>query len=435
MLPGPVSLDRVVTTEVLESRPSRAPDYLRENESLREISRQLSISPQAALQALVEQAVQLCRAESAGVSLAERDPETGQEFFRWHAVAGRLAPFLNATLPRYFSPCGEVLDRRSTLLMSGMVGHYEYVGTLGMPLPEVLLVPFFQKGEPIGTVWVVHHSDGQAFEREDKRLLESLAEFTSGIARAYYSVRDLEKTVADLNAERAAREQMVDTITHDLRTPITATKLAAQVLQRKLESEVAHKSLQRVIFNMDRAERMIRDMLDARRLKAGEGLPVMVGECRLDVVIQAAVKDLSDLHGPRFELANALGEIRGSWDDGGIQRIVENLGTNAVKYGSEDKPVTVALRVKNNAIEISVHNEGAPIGSQDQEALFKPFRRSEAAIRAGKKGWGLGLTLVKGLAEAHGGKVNVRSSADDGTTFSVELPSATPLSVQHPVLQ
>ena len=420
--PGPVPIDRVIATQDLFSRPSRAPEYVAESAALRDLTRKLAESPRAALGALVDHARRLCRAESAGVSIAETEAN-GIEIFRWHAVSGRLAPFLNGTMPRHFSPCGEVLARKSTLLMRGMEGHYEYVNGLAVPLPEVLLVPFFQNGEPIGTVWVVQHGSAH-FDAEDQRLLESLSEATSGIVQSYLAIRKLEETVADLSRERDLRQRLVDSITHDLRTPLTAARLTAQLLQRKLTDPTQGRSFDRIVFNMDRAERMIRDMLDANLVKAGETLPVNLSDCRVDDVVMNAVRDLADLHGDRFRVSNDLGGISGRWDASGIQRIVENLGTNAVKYGRAETPVSISLSVHANTLHISVHNQGVPIEPAEQERIFKPYRRTESAVKGGQKGWGLGLSLVKSLAEAHGGEVSVRSVAEEGTTFAVHLPSA-----------
>jgi signal transduction histidine kinase len=73
-------------------------------------------------------------------------------------------------------------------------------------------------------------------------------------------------------------------------------------------------------------------------------------------------------------------------------------------------------------ITLSVHNRGEPIKSEDEENLFQLFHRGTGAQAAGKRGWGLGLTIVKGIAEAHGGRVRVESSQGRGTTFFIDLP-------------
>lgn len=425
--PGSVPLDCVIATSELDTRPTRAPDYSIEVQALRELSRKLGEGPRAALQCLVDQAVRLCRAGSAGISIAET--ADGNDVFRWHAVAGQLSPFLHATLPRWFSPCGEVLGRRATILMRGMIGHYPYVGGLGLPLPEVLLVPFFEDERPVGTIWVAHHDDSR-FDREDLRLLLSLSEATTGIVRSFRSYERLEESVAEHSRERELRQRLIDTITHDLRTPLTAARLSAQMVQRKVADPAVQKNLDRIIFNMDRAERMIRDMLDANLVKAGEKLPLLLSDCDAGEVVQNTVRDLADLHGDRFQVS-APGAIRGRWDAGGLQRIVENLGSNAVKYGNADGAIRVALEVHDNELRLEVHNEGKPIAPEEQEKIFRPYRRAESAMKGSQKGWGLGLSLVKGLSEAHGGGVTVRSLEGEGTTFTVRLPSAAGVALQQ----
>jgi signal transduction histidine kinase len=100
----------------------------------------------------------------------------------------------------------------------------------------------------------------------------------------------------------------------------------------------------------------------------------------------------------------------------------ENLINNAVKYGSVNELIMFTINKLGNEVEFIVHNEGNPISAEDQASLFKPFSRIASAKNSGKKGWGLGLTLVKGVAEAHGGKVAVKSDKIYGTDFIITLP-------------
>jgi signal transduction histidine kinase len=104
--------------------------------------------------------------------------------------------------------------------------------------------------------------------------------------------------------------------------------------------------------------------------------------------------------------------------------VLENLCENAIKYGAAGRPVAVGLKQCEDRVTIAVHNEGMPIPAADQAKLFQAFKRIEGEERAqgGKTGWGLGLTLVKGIAEAHGGTVTVQSEPGTGTVFSVILP-------------
>jgi signal transduction histidine kinase len=102
--------------------------------------------------------------------------------------------------------------------------------------------------------------------------------------------------------------------------------------------------------------------------------------------------------------------------------VLENLCGNAIKYGAPHRPVRVTILELGDSVTIEVHNEGTPISAADREKLFHPFKRIDAADRvAGPAGWGLGLTLVKGIVEAHGGHITVQSDVGIGTAFLVTL--------------
>jgi signal transduction histidine kinase len=104
--------------------------------------------------------------------------------------------------------------------------------------------------------------------------------------------------------------------------------------------------------------------------------------------------------------------------------VIENLAENAVKYGYPDTPVKIEIVQNETLTRISVHNEGRKIEKEKRDYLFELFQRGEASETKSKWGWGVGLTLVRGITEAHGGKVRVESTEEKGTTFIVELPSS-----------
>ncbi|HXH73521.1 MAG TPA: ATP-binding protein [Bacteriovoracaceae bacterium] len=106
----------------------------------------------------------------------------------------------------------------------------------------------------------------------------------------------------------------------------------------------------------------------------------------------------------------------------GIRRIIENLCNNAIKYVSPHTPVTVRIDEDKDFVYLKVHNEGRVIPLRQQEKLFDPFKRAEGRT-VGQEGWGVGLTLVKGQADAHDGSVSVESTLEKGTTFTVGLPN------------
>jgi signal transduction histidine kinase len=184
----------------------------------------------------------------------------------------------------------------------------------------------------------------------------------------------------------------------------------------------------RLKSNLGRADHMISDLLDANRLKAGEAVPLKLGDHCLNDIAQNSLDELRQIHGDRFRLSSNE-TIRGRWCRSSLKRIIENLSSNAIKYGSDKSPISVQLqRVLtpfDDRVQITVRNEGNPIPREEQPGLFQPFHRTPTAQTGDQKGWGLGLALVKGLAQAHGGSVSLNYSDERGTEFCVDLPRVT----------
>jgi signal transduction histidine kinase len=233
--------------------------------------------------------------------------------------------------------------------------------------------------------------------------------------------QELEETVRELAEERVLRESFVATLTHDLRGPLTIAKVCAEVLMRNPRDVHQLKKFETIVRNMDRLDNMIRGLLDVTRIKSGEKVLLNISECNLNEITRAIIEEQISVHGDRFIL-KADKNIIGFWDCASIQRMIENLLGNAIKYGTPQCPITVQLVDVNKIVKISVHNEGQPIPADEQILLFEKFRRSSSATKSLQKGWGIGLTLVRGLAEAHGGQVNVRSELNEGTTFTISIP-------------
>jgi signal transduction histidine kinase len=121
------------------------------------------------------------------------------------------------------------------------------------------------------------------------------------------------------------------------------------------------------------------------------------------------------------------------WSPDELRRSLWNLVTNALKYGAPATTVTIAIRRVDDSAVISVHNEGEPIPAEEQPLLFEPFGRARRAEAGRVRGWGLGLTLVRGCVEAHGGRLELSSTAEGGTTFAMWLPlDARPFAADAP---
>ena len=173
--PGSCPIDNVIVAPP----PGKGGKQRDEREAFLALSETLSRAPQAAPQRLIESAMRLTGADSAGISLEDLEGE--KAVFRWVVVAGEFSPYLNATMPRHFSPCGTVLDRRQALVMRDPARHYGYLSQLDVPARSALLVPFGRQGKLIGTVWVTTSKQDKQFTAEDVRTVEALTTFSTAI--------------------------------------------------------------------------------------------------------------------------------------------------------------------------------------------------------------------------------------------------------------
>lgn len=241
-------------------------------------------------------------------------------------------------------------------------------------------------------------------------------------------------------AHSRIREQFMATLTHDLRNPLGVMKMAAEILLTRVpkisetESRLDIEQLgKRIVENAKRADRMIQDLLDSVVVQVGERMPLRIVECEILNVIESVRTDLDAKTQERIEVSGP--SVRGYWDCEALRRALQNLITNAIKYGDAAAPITVKVELKEEHVHISVHNSGSPIPPGDLEDLFQVFRRSENAKRSGKKGWGIGLSLVRGVSEAHGGSILAESSRECGTTFTIDIPRDARPFQNSPTLQ
>lgn len=210
---GAAPLDAIVRTEELSRRPSRPPDYARENQALVALMAALADSPATILQTLADRVLEVLHADSAGLSLLTKD----EQRFYWAAIAGAWSPHAGGGTPRNFGPCGDVLDRNAPMLFTHWERRYPYLQAATPLADEGLLVPFYVRGKAVGTIWAITHTNGHQFDAEDLRLLESLAQFASAAYQAVESIEDLrDEIVARQKAEIEVR-QLVDRLEAKIR--------------------------------------------------------------------------------------------------------------------------------------------------------------------------------------------------------------------------
>lgn len=178
--------------------------------------------------------------------------------------------------------------------------------------------------------------------------------------------------------------------------------------------------------------RMIEQILDLTRSRL-DGIEINVAPMNLCETLTAIVDELRPAHPTRVVLLRCP-PLFGTWDGDRLEQVFSNLIGNALVHGDEAQPVTVEARAEGRTVVVDVHNDGPPIPAHVQSRLFDPFRRGDRESRTAKTaGLGLGLYISHEIVGAHGGTIEIRSAAGEGTTFRVTLPGLGALESRHAV--
>lgn len=253
-------------------------------------------------------------------------------------------------------------------------------------------------------------------ERGQRELAESLLA-TERVAR-----QGVEEQHALMARQVQFGELLVGIVSHDLRNPVNVISLNAELLKRGALPPALAGSVARIQEACRMAQALIGDLLDFTQARLGPGIRVARTGGDLMEIAGKAVHELQALHPSHPIVLRTSGDGAGDWDADRIAQVVFNLVTNALVHGHPDTPVTVTVAGGPDRAVLSVHNAGEPIAPEMHASIFEPLRQGPGRQGAGTRNIGLGLYIVRQIAQAHGGSVEVASSAAGGTTFRVELP-------------
>jgi len=213
-------------------------------------------------------------------------------------------------------------------------------------------------------------------------------------------------------------EMFVGILGHDLRNPLNAVSMTARLLKRKGGADA--KAVDRILSSAERMSNMVAQLLDLTRSRLAGGIPLDKKPIHLAEIVNEAVEELRLVHPQRSIRCDVRGDDRTLGDQGRLAQVVSNLVGNAVEHGDPSLPVTVALSVSGDRLVLVVQNAGPPIPPDLLRVIFDPFRRTTARGELAK-GLGLGLFISQQIVLAHGGDIDVRSTVEDGTIFTVSL--------------
>jgi sigma-B regulation protein RsbU (phosphoserine phosphatase) len=265
-------------------------------------------------------------------------------------------------------------------------------------------------------------TDRDKYEREllnARKLAEALLQQRTTAEMALQQAQaELSEAYAVAQRRALFAEQMMAIVSHDLKNPLTAIRMASDFLSRSERTSKERQLLGHIAQSSERAQRMIADLLDFTQARVGHGISIKTTSLDLHAVIQHAVDEL------RMAFPNATlkhhteGTGVACLDADRVQQVIGNLVANSVAYGDLLLPITITSRLADKGCEVAVHNYGAVIPETLLAGLFEPMTRGTdqgSEVRS----VGLGLYIVRELAKAHGGDVAVSSCENTGTTFTV----------------
>lgn len=259
-------------------------------------------------------------------------------------------------------------------------------------------------------------------------LMEDITELTRLEEELRDSYVKLENAYAELKEEDEAKSDFISTVSHELRTPLTVINSYLEMFEDGMLGELNGNQNEKLAVMRSQTDHMIRlveDMLDTLRFESRK-FRIQKHPLKLEEIAKSAVEEvnrLADLkeHTMSLKINKKLPRIGG--DSQRIKQVFSNLLTNAIKYTPNKGRINVELKDENGHVCVSISDNGVGIPEEEQEKIFEKFYTvgGKSLTRESER-MGLGLTIARGIVEAHGGKIWVESELDKGSTFYFTLP-------------
>ena len=307
-------------------------------------------------------------------------------------------------------------------------------------IQTLLAAPMCIGDQLVGILWLDNGNIRHEYTQEEMALAGAVAKLAGLVIERERLLREREESRANEIALRAANRRMDEFLgiaCHELKTPLAAIKGNVQLAERRLQRLTSDRKTQidRLLPDLlenanrqtDRLDRLVSDLLDVSRIQVGK-LEMRSERCDLETVVQETIQEQRMINPTRSILVEMPSEeaVPIEADAVRIGQVVANYLTNALKYSSVDKPVTVSLEMEGPVARVSVQDEGPGLPPSEQERIWERFHRVRGVeVQTGSGiGLGLGLYISKTIITWHGGRVGVDSTPGQGSTFWFTLPLA-----------
>ncbi|QOV89180.1 HAMP domain-containing histidine kinase [Humisphaera borealis] len=267
----------------------------------------------------------------------------------------------------------------------------------------------------------------------DERDVEDVTRFNESLDQS------IAKTVSSYTKRvDQSRDMFLAILGHDLRNPLNSIAMSASLIPR-----IGHPEPEAVSFatqicsNAVQMGRMIGDLLDYTRTRLGAGMPVEPAPMDLKPLCRGLFDEFRTAHPKCTFRFFSEGDGTGDWDADRVRQAISNLLGNAVQHGDASAPIELRLTGVDNEVSVAIHNGGSPIPPGELAKIFDPLVRGSSGDHPVKNrpgSIGLGLYIAREVAKSHGGSIEVVSTRDAGTNFTIRLPRQSSVSHGQPIL-
>lgn len=257
----------------------------------------------------------------------------------------------------------------------------------------------------------------------DSDVIEDMIRFNEAVDQAV-----AESTVRYAAELALSRDTFMAILAHDLRSPLSAIGMLSRMLERNADTDTTREraiQIQRCTTEMGS---MIRDLLEYTRTNLGKGIPVQPIDCDVAKLCREALDEVRAAHPAQEFILLAPENLPGRVDAARLRQVLSNLLNNAIQYTDPGCPITLAASANDEAILLSVKNVGLPIPPDSLQVIFDPLVQLsvQSAVKEEQPSTnlGLGLFIAREVAVGHHGTITVTSSREEGTVFTVRLPTA-----------
>lgn len=287
-------------------------------------------------------------------------------------------------------------------------------------------VPLVRNDELLGILNLNETQGHRTFTEQDLNSLGVFAEHAA-IAIGNASIFEKEReTVERLEELDQLKSDFVASVSHELKTPLTAIIGAAKTVSKKgpgMDPEDQARFMEMIERQGNRLLRLIDDVLTTSQIESGRQMKRELVDLR--AAAQEVVDELGQTKvgtGREITLTSEPDTPRIWGDQIALQQILTNLIENALKYSGENAPIWVTVRETLDEGILEVGDRGAGIDEEGLRVIFERFQQVDSSSTRRVGGFGLGLFIVKSLVDAHGGVIDVKSALGEGTVFTIHLP-------------